>query len=176
MESNRLKILPPSLELQPLMLAAIIESQSELKQFLPWVPHSMTSEESIKNTQQAIANFQNFADELRFLLIEKESGQFVGAIGLIIRDKSIPFFEIGYWLRSSFVGFGYISEAVKVLERYAFYDLEAKRVEIKTAENNYKSRAVAERCGYVYEGTHKNDRILPNGEISSTVVYAKTGL
>ncbi|EPF8165718.1 GNAT family N-acetyltransferase, partial [Vibrio mimicus] len=104
MESNRLKILPPSLELQPLMLAAIIESQSELKQFLPWVSYSMTPEESIKNTQQAIVNFQNFADELRFSLIEKESGQFVGAIGLIIRDKDIPFFEIGYWLRSSFVG------------------------------------------------------------------------
>ncbi|WP_020394849.1 GNAT family N-acetyltransferase [Thiolinea disciformis] len=176
LETKRLQILPPSLKLQPLILAAIVESQNDLKQFLAWVPSSLTVEASIKNTEQAIANFQDFDNELRFSLIAKASGQFVGAIGLIIRDKQIPFFEMGYWLRSSCVGFGYMSEAVVTLEDYAFNVLKAKRVEIKMAENNWKSRAVAERCGYVYEGTHKNDRMLPNGKISNTVVYAKTSL
>lgn len=69
-----------------------------------------------------------------------------------------------------------MSEAVSTVEAYAFNELNAKRVEIKMAENNRKSRAVAERCGYLYEGTYKNDRMLPNGEISNTVVYAKTSL
>ena len=108
LETKRLQILPPSLEVQPLILAAIVESQNDLKQFLAWVPSSLTVEASIKNTEQAIANFQGFDNELRFSLIAKASGQFVGTIGLIIRDKKIPFFEIGYWLRSSCVGFGYI--------------------------------------------------------------------
>ncbi len=157
-----------------MMLAAIIESQDELGKFLPWVAYALTEEESIQNTQQAIVNFENFEGELRFSIIEKKSGRFVGAIGLIIRDKNIPFFEIGYWLSNAFVGNGYMTEAVTVLEQYAFDELKAKRVEIKAAEGNVKSRAVAERCGYLHEGTLINDRMLPNGAVSNTVVYAKT--
>lgn len=176
METERLKLLPPSLTLQPLMLEAIQESQHELGVYLPWVPHSLTDAESIDNTKQAIRNFENFEGELRYLIIEKETERFLGAIGLIIRDKAIPFFEIGYWLRSSCVGRGFITEAVKALEAYAFIELQANRVEIKAAVENTKSRAVAERCGYAFEGILRNDRRLPSGKISSTAVYAKTGL
>ncbi|MFM2485714.1 GNAT family N-acetyltransferase [Celerinatantimonas yamalensis] len=174
MESNRLNFAAPSLAHQPLMLAAIRESQTDLAQFLPWVASALSEEESVNSTQQAIENFNNFEGELRFSLFDKASGHFVGAIGLILRNKDIPYFEIGYWLKSSCVGMGYMTEAVKTLEDYAFNDLNAKRVEIKAAEGNLKSRAVAERCGYEFEGKHCNDRILPSGELSSTVVYAKT--
>ncbi|MCF7482997.1 GNAT family N-acetyltransferase [Vibrio sp. J1-1] len=176
METERLKLRPPSMKLQPLMLEAIKESESELSEYLPWVPYALTEEESIENTKLAMSNFDNFEGELRYSLLEKHSGRFVGAIGLIIRDKGVPFFEIGYWLRSSCAGFGFMTEAVQAVEEYAFRDLKANRVEIKAAEGNSKSRRVAERCGYKLEGTLHNDRRLPSGQLSNTVVYAKTGL
>ncbi|MGF1779791.1 GNAT family N-acetyltransferase [Vibrio nomapromontoriensis] len=176
METDRLKLLPPSMEHQPLMLEAILESQDELVVYLPWVPNALTEAESIENTQQAINNFENFEGELRYSIIEKSTKRFLGAIGLIIRDKTIPYFEIGYWMRSSSVGNGFISEAVKALESYAFSALNANRVEIKAAEHNLKSRAVAERCGYIFEGVLRNDRRLPSGELSGTAVYSKTGI
>lgn len=159
-----------------MMLEAIIESQEDLKIFLPWVPYALTSKESIANTKQAIANFENFEGELRFSIFEKETGIFAGAIGLMVIDKEIPYFEIGYWLRSSLVGNGYMTEAVKIIEEYAFSELKAKRVEIKTSDKNVKSYAIAERCGYKYEGRLINHRKLPNGEVGNTVVYAKTCL
>lgn len=176
MESDRIKLVAPSMEYQPLMLEAIQESQEELGQFLPWVPYALTEETSIKNTQQSIENFKNFEDELRYLIFDKALDHFIGVISLRIRDKAIPFFEIGYWLRSSCVGSGYMTEAVKLIEQYAFNDLNAKRLEIQTAEANLKSRAIAERCGYQYEGTLLNDRILPSGEVASSAFYAKTSL
>lgn len=176
METERLKLVPPSMEIQPLMLQAIQESQVDLRVFLPWVPHALTEAESIESTQQAIRNFENFEDELRYSIIDKHSGRLHGAIGLIIRDKSIPFFEIGYWLRASSVGYGFMSEAVKALETHAFLELQVKRVEIKIAEGNTKSRAVAERCGYSFEGLLHNARRLPCGQISHTAIYAKTCL
>ncbi|HFQ5314266.1 TPA: GNAT family N-acetyltransferase, partial [Vibrio vulnificus] len=46
----------------------------------------------------------------------------------------------------------------------------------KAAEHNLKSRAVAERCGYVFEGILRNNRRLPSGDLSSTAVYSKTGI
>jgi RimJ/RimL family protein N-acetyltransferase len=176
MESSRLKLHPPSMKHQPLMLAAIQESQAELGEFLPWVRFSLTEEESINNAEKAISNFKKFEGELRYSILDKTSGNFIGAIGLIIRDKEIPTFEIGYWLRSSYVGQGYITEAVKLVEEYAFNELKAKRVEIRASDRNVKSYSVAERCGYQYEGKLHNHRMLPNGEIGHTVVYAKTSL
>ncbi|MGF1701478.1 GNAT family N-acetyltransferase [Photobacterium makurazakiensis] len=176
METDRLQLVPPSMEIQPLMLEAIRESEAELSEFLPWVPFSLTEDESIENMKQAISNFEAFEGELRYSLIDKNSGIFVGAIGLIIRDKDVPYFEIGYWLRSTCVGFGYITEAVSVIENYAFTELKANRVEIRAAEGNTKSRAVAERRGYSFEGTLFNERRMPSGDLSNTVVYAKTVL
>ncbi|MGF1763226.1 GNAT family N-acetyltransferase [Aliivibrio kagoshimensis] len=176
METERLKLVPPSMDLQPQLLEAIVESQSELSVYLPWVPYALTEEESIEEMKRAINNFENFEGELRHLIIEKCSGRLVGAIGLIIRDKSVPFFEIGYWLRSSCVGLGYMTEALNRLEEKAFVELKANRVEIKAAEENIKSWSIAKRCGYAFEGTLRNDRRLPSGELNNTVVYAKTGL
>ena len=176
METDRLKLLPPSLVHQPLMLEAIIESQEELAVYLPWVPHALTEAESIEQTKKAINNFENFEGELRYSIVEKSTGHFLGAIGLIILDKSVPSFEIGYWLRSSSVGYGFISEALRSIELYAFNELNANRLEIKAAENNWKSRMVAERSGYVLEGVLRNARRLPSGDLSGTAVYSKTGL
>lgn len=119
-------------------------------------------------------NFDNFENELRFSILTKQDNALIGAIGLIIRDKSVPFFEIGYWLRTTSVGFGYVAEAISVLEKYAFEQLQAHRIEIKCAESNIKSKAVALRCGYEFEGLLKNTNKLPSGELSNTLMFAKT--
>ncbi len=173
METERLKLVAPSMELQPLILEAIQESQDTLSVYFPWVPYALTESESIESVQQAINNFENFEKELRYSIIEKSTGRFLGIIGLVIRSKKVPYFEIGYWLRNSSVGFGFITEAVKALETYAFTELEANRVEIRAVINNLKSRAVAERNGYTLEGISRNDRRLPSGELTSTAIYAK---
>ncbi|MFH0258744.1 GNAT family N-acetyltransferase [Vibrio rumoiensis] len=176
METDRLYLAPPCLANQPAMLEAIIESQAELSQFLDWVPFALTEQQSIEATQQAMVNFDNFENELRYSLLDKQSGKLVGMIGLLIRDKEVPYFEIGYWLRRSCVGLGYITEAVQALETYAFQDLKAQRVEIRTAGTNTKSQAVAERCGYQLEGTLRYARRLPSRELDHTLIYAKTRL
>ncbi|MGX9522262.1 GNAT family N-acetyltransferase [Vibrio mediterranei] len=176
MESDRIKLVPPSLEYQPQMLAAIQASKAELGEYLPWVPFALTQEESVETTKQAMADFENFENELRFSIIDKETDTLVGAVGLIIRDKAVPFFEIGYWLNTSSVGCGYVTEAVKLVEQYAFESLEANRVIISAAETNAKSRSVAERCGYHLEGIALNERRLPNGELCNTVIYSKISL
>ncbi len=77
METDRLKLLPPSMEYQPLMLEAIRESKNELGVYLPWVPFALTEAESIENTQQAINNFDNFEGELRYSIMKKVQGAFL---------------------------------------------------------------------------------------------------
>ncbi len=176
LESDRLKLEPPSLALQPTVLAAIRESKAELEQFLLWVPYALTEAESIADTQRAIKNFNNFEHELRYFIIEKCSNELIGAIGLLIKDKSKGHFELGYWLKTSATGQGFITEAVQTLEKYAFEQLNAQCIEIKAAESNLKSQAVALRCGYQYQTTLLNESKLPSGELNHTLVYTKTSL
>lgn len=174
LETNRIKLVSPCMTRQPQMLEAIIESKEELAEFLVWVPYALTEAESIANMEQAISNFDNFEQELRYSIIDKSNDKLVGAIGIIIKDKLIPYFEIGYWVRSSCTGKGYVTEAVQLIEQYCFSELKAKRVEIQLAELNYKSKAVAERCGYLLEGHLKNAFMLPDGRVCDRLIYGKT--
>ncbi|MCW8330145.1 GNAT family N-acetyltransferase [Photobacterium sp. SDRW27] len=173
MENSRIKLVPPSMERAPSMLEAIIESEVELRQYLPWVDSSLTEADSISNTEKAIENFESFTGELRYSIIRKSDDHFLGAIGLMIRDKAVPFFEIGYWIRTSETGKGYVSEAVSLIEEYAFNECKARRIEITAASTNFKSRSVAERCGYQLDTVFANAHRLPSGELSDTAVYSK---
>lgn len=174
MESTRLKLIPACLERAEEAHQAVMRSRKTLEVFLPWIPYVLTLEAMIDGTQKAITNFENFEEELRYFIIEKQSDRMIGAIGLMIRDKKVPSFEIGYWLDDTAVGKGYASEALLELERYAFEDLGARRIAITADATNHKSRAVAERCGYEFEGELRNERLNTSGNLSNTVVYAKT--
>ncbi|MGR5173123.1 GNAT family N-acetyltransferase [Vibrio owensii] len=173
METKRLKLIPACLERAEEAHQVVVRCQKTLETYLPWVPHVLTLEAMIEGTEKAIANFENFEEELRYFIIEKESDRLIGAVGLMIRDQKVPAFEIGYWLDDIAVGNGYISEAVLELERYAFEDLGARRIAITADSTNLKSRAVAERCGYDFEGELRHDRLSTSGELSNTVVYSK---
>ena len=174
MESERLKLTPPLLKYSEEMFEVINECKVEFSQFLPWVSDSLTKDQLELNIQDATNNFANFIGEFWFNIIEKKTGAFIGAIGFMIRDGTVPYFEIGYWLQTSQIGFGYVSEAIRIIEEYAFIQKGAKRIEIRMAGSNLKSRAVAKRCGYQQEACFANDRRLPSGELDSTLVYAKT--
>ncbi len=152
---------------------ALFESYGDLRQFLPWVKDNLTLTQSHKEMLAAISRFDNNSEELRYYLIRQSDQKLLGAIGLIIRDSSVPYYEIGYWLRTSERGKGYISQALGLLEAYAFNSLNALRLEIKMAESNTPNRAVAESAGYQYEARLNNTCRLGDGSIDNTVIYAK---
>lgn len=174
LESQRLKLVPPSLAFVDVMYDVIKRNCDSLSQFLPWVASDFSTSDLAANIEQAAKNYEQFSGEFLFNLVEKETNCFIGALGFIVRDVSVPYIELGYWLDPEKTGCGYISEAIKRIERYAFIEKKVKRIEIKMAGSNTKSQAVAERCGYLFEGQLENARRLPYGQIDSTRIYAKT--
>lgn len=175
MNSQRINLIPPSLEYVSSMYDSINESRAELSVFLPWVTNALTSADIERNTLEAIENYKKVMGEFWFNIIERKTDQYIGAVGFIVRDRVVPYFEIGYWLITSKTGNGYVTEAIKLIEHYALHDLKANRLEIKMAGSNIKSRAVAERCGYQFEASLANSRRLPSGMLDSTLIYSKTG-
>ena len=84
-----------------------------------------------------------------------------------------PKTEVGYWIRSSRAGQGFVTEAVQALCDYAFTQIGAVRVELVVDEENVASRRVADRAGFHLEGTHRNERRAPDGTLRNTCVYAR---
>lgn len=91
----------------------------------------------------------------------KEDNRAIGSIGLMIGEKSNLEIagdeaEIGYWIGVPFWGQGLIAEAVRELMRYAFEDLNMKKVWCGYFDGNEKSKRVQEKCGFQYQFTNKD--------------------
>ena len=175
-ETERLLMRAPQAGDGAMLHAAVTESLPELRRYLaslPWVAGEQSIDSSEIYCRNAQANFMARRD-LPFLLLEKTSGQVVGATGLHRTEWGTLKTEIGYWSRSSKAGNGFITEAVAALTIYALANLRAARIEIVTDEENTASRGVAERCHFVLEGIHRNERRAPDGTLRNTCIYART--
>lgn len=173
-ETERLLLRPPQAGDGQALHEAVAESLAELRRFpasLPWVGAEQTVQSSEIYCRTAQSNYLARKD-LPFLLFEKTSGQLLGAAGLHRIIWATPKVEVGYWVRTSRAGNGFISEAVAGLTRFAFSHLGAVRVELITDEANHPSRRVAQRCQFTLEGVLRNERRSPNGTLRDTCIYA----
>ena len=153
--------------------AAVLESLNELRPWMAWAQTAPTLAESEANLRKAHTDFL-LREKLRLLLFLKDTNTLVGSTGLHNIDWAVPKFEIGYWVRTSYAGQGYISEAVAGITDFAFQTLGAKRVAIYCDAKNERSAAVARRLGFVHEGTLRCDGRSPaTNELRDTLVFAK---
>jgi RimJ/RimL family protein N-acetyltransferase len=170
--TERLAIRSPSRKDAEGLRDAVEESLEDLRPWLPWADHVPALAEAEENCAKAAKDFKDGKDHrLHFFL--KESNIFLGGSGLHRIDWSVPRFEIGYWIRSSCSGNGYVTEAVEEISRYAFEILAARRVEIKASTENENSWRVAERLGFALEGILRNDCRNTDGSLRDTRIYAK---
>jgi len=130
-------------------------------------------EDSINSSTEAVKNYESFNNELRFSIFTKETQTFLGIISLKIINKAIVYFEVAYWLKTSQTGKGYMMEDISLIEKYAFNKLNAKRLEIRVAENNIKSINVLKNSSYTYEGRLLNTIQLPNAAVDNALVFGK---
>ncbi|MFO7322199.1 MAG: GNAT family N-acetyltransferase [Chloroflexota bacterium] len=171
-ETKRLVIRAPRPGDGPAINEAIRESHEALHEWMPWARTLPSVEESEAFVRQAAAKFA-LREDLPMLLFRKEDGLFAGASGMHSIDWNVPRFEIGYWLRSSLLGQGYMTEAVEGITRFAFDLLHAERIEIRMDARNRRSAAVAERAGYVLEARLKHQMRGLDGSLRDTLVYVK---
>lgn len=149
---------------------AIVESQEELKQWLPFAVNLPSVEESEDNVRRAHAKFL-LREDLRLHMFHKVSGRFVGSTGLHRINWDVRRFEIGYWIRTSESGQGLVTEAVQGIVRWASDYLHARRVEIRCDARNLRSRKVAERAGFHLEAVLRQDEPDVEGQPSDTPIY-----
>lgn len=152
---------------------AVLESQPELKPWMPWAVNVASAEEYEVRAREGQVKYLA-REDFWLLLFLKGSDTLIGCSGLHNANWAVPSFEIGYWLHSRHTGQGYMTEAVLGICDFAFTRLGANRLFIRCDSENKRSAAVARRCGFTFEGTHRHDsRDHLTNELASTHYFSK---
>jgi RimJ/RimL family protein N-acetyltransferase len=169
-ETARLVLRPYGPEDGTALFAAVQESLHEIAPWLPWAdkhPDVEASTETCVRLREGFLARQDFT----MGMFDRRDDRLLGGTGLHRVRWEIPAFEIGYWLRTSAVGHGYVTEAAAALTRLCFESLGAQRVEIVLDPTNARSAAVPERLGFVLEGTLRRALIGVDGRPRDRRVY-----
>lgn len=88
-----------------------------------------------------------------FLIVRERDDAIAGMINLTQIFYG-PFCNayLGYGLGVKFTGEGLMTEAVKLILRFAFKDLKLHRIEANVQPENLPSISVLKRCGFTREG------------------------
>ncbi len=151
------------------VFTAIAESAEHLAPWVPWYNTHRTVDDVlvyIRRTQ-AEATLREAFQMGMFL----QSGRYLGGCALHVQTWDLPVFSVGYWIRQSETGHGYVTEAVRLLVHAAFHELGAERLSLKCEADNHRSTAVAKRAGFILEGRSQHSRRAANGTIADGLHY-----
>ena len=90
------------------------------------------------------------------------AGRLLGAMGLISLQRG-QVGEVGYWVAPWARGRGVATHALRAVARWAFDELDLRRLAWRAEIGNHASRLVAETVGFRVEGIARNGAQRPGG-------------
>lgn len=172
--TERLLLRPYDYQDAPARWEAIEESRAHLHLY---EPEQAESCRTLVESQLWIANARTnwlMRSHLSVGMWHKATGQYLGGVGINPRDPEgwrMSIFSLGYWVRVSAEGHGYVTEAVRRINAFVFADLQAKRVEILCAATNTRSTAVAQRLGFRLETRLPQAYLRPDGVLTDEFLF-----
>ena len=171
-DTQRLTLRAPRAGDGPAINAAVVESSAELRPWLPWADPVPTVAESEDFACQSAVAFAR-RERLALLVFLRGTDTLIGSSGFHHIDWSVPRLEIGYWLRTSCTGCGYMVEAVRAQVAFARDALKACRVDLVADDQNGPSCRVAERAGFTFDAILRHDRRDRAGVLRNTRIYSR---
>ncbi len=124
-------------------------------------PRNMTDEEEWLESLS-----ENESDVSLLICVDSDP---VGHVGLHV-NEAWGVGEFGYWIAPDAQGYGYCSEAVRLLAEYAFDQRRLDKVAASAYDYNTGSRRVLEKVGFSQEGVHRKEAYV-SGERRDVVRY-----
>jgi [ribosomal protein S5]-alanine N-acetyltransferase len=169
----------PTLETERLLLREVtIADATDLHAYfgdpetVVYIPHLALK--TIAETEEILsrsAKYLSERDSIRFAIERKSDGKVMGIFDLHSISPENHRMEIGYGLAKEYWGFGYMTEAVREVIRFAFDEMSMHRIEAECQPDNIRSIRVAEKWGMTLEATRTENEIN-KGRFVSNHVYA----
>lgn len=108
-----------------------------------------------------------------FIIYHKQTQKIIGSTRLFDIFPNDKKLEIGWsWIIEKYWGTRVNPECKLLLLTFCFDVLKARRVQIKTDQNNIRSRKAIEKIGGQFEGILRKDRIKDDGTSRSAAYYS----
>lgn len=150
------------------LLEFIETNRDYLGEYLGWTLNMQTVEDTGNFIQRGLDRFAQ--DGLPWVAIY-QNGEMAGGILFFPVDARTRSTEIGYWLGEKVVGRGLMSRAIPPMLDYAFDTIGLNRIGLIANVANTRSRAVAARLGFSFEGI-KRDGWVDHGEYVDVAVHS----
>jgi ribosomal-protein-serine acetyltransferase len=137
------------------MTELIVRNQDRLARWEPWAEQPATLDATRAYIRAALEDFVR-GRQISTIIAVDGGRRFIGRCGMRINPYAGSG-DVGYWIDAEYEGRGITSRSVRALVTSVFSELGLKKVDLRTSMGNVRSRAVAERLGFAYEG------ILPGG-------------
>lgn len=143
-------------------------NRAMLAEWMPWAPDATVESmrEFIRSSRRQAADNEG----LQAAIVQ--DGRIVGMIGVPRLSWTDRWCEIGYWLDQEAQGHGTITLATRAVTEHAMSVWKLNRVVIRAGVGNVRSRAVAERLGFTYEGALRQVERHPDGRYVDLAVYS----
>lgn len=110
-----------------------------------------------------------------FIIFHKPLQKIIGSTRFLDMHPEHKKLEIGWtWLHPDYWKTAVNVECKLLLLNYCFETLKTIRVQLKTDENNIRSRKAIEKIGGRFEGVLRNERIRDDGTYRNSVFYSIT--
>jgi ribosomal-protein-serine acetyltransferase len=153
------------------LFTLINRNREALRPWLPWVDGTRSLEDTRRFIRFGLRQHARRSGMHAGLWVDNHLG---GVISYNYINQGKQMTEIGYWLGESFQGRGLMTAACRAMTSYAFTHLGLQTVEIRCAADNLKSRHVAERLGFHYQGSRPQLDWQAERYID-TMIYSMTG-
>lgn len=139
-------------------LHALVDRNLEhLREWLGWVDLDHSVEGKRGFIEGCRAQYES-GTGLQLALVDGE--ELIGVLGFNTIDSLNRQAEIGYWLSAERGGSGVMTRSVRALVEHGFGPLELHRQVIRAATGNVRSRAIAERLGFAFEGIEREAELI----------------
>ena len=125
---------------------------------IPWPYKKQDAVKFIRKTHYKIRKKSGYA----FGIVLKETNKIIGVIDIFPIDWKNKNAEVGYWIGRKYWGKGCMTEAVKLMLKFAFEKLKLHRVYATTIEKNTASKRVLEKVGFKLEGIMRESTYIDN--------------
>jgi len=171
-----LELTSPHVVLQPLNLShldELLEAGAD-PDVWRWMPQPYFLDRAVgqKWIEDALAE-QAAKRALPFAIVDPSSGRAVGSTRLFDFQPDHKGLEIGWtWIGAPYQRTALNTGCKRLLLGFAFEQLEALRVQLKTDSRNDRSRAAIERMGATFEGVLRNHMLLPSGDLRHSAFFS----
>ena len=130
-------------------------SDPEVTKYLMWPAH-----ESANVSRSVLADWISQYYDVGYyqwaITVKENGNEPIGSIAAGGKNDHIEMVHIGYCIGKKWWRQGITSEALQALVKFFFEEVKANRVESRHDPKNPNSGRVMEKCGLMYEGTHRD--------------------